>query len=464
MGDIIPNQESFMFNRKKIGDTYNVQLGNVTKKVHNAIIAVLDMYFACKCDEFTIKQTYELEKMGTIMEAHLLILWNLKQTVMYEIPRGTLMRKPHASSHIGEFIRKFGPIIYADTDVFESSHKSFTTGVWRGTSKRLSTLVKEMTIASIIQSHSGYLKFYNTLLPTNGISECLAQFGPRAGSDGLTINAFTNLSDIRFIATSKLYNDGKTNILEGVGHKNKLFNELFKKDHNFIHNSLPSMKHLSQHLQNNFNEWEKCTSDNTLIEFSVVNAISYEGSKESGVGKGVLYATADNAGKGPRYDYVTVETEYTNNDTGEEVKVDCVAQVLMIIQTHEYKNEKRERKDVTNDWFLIIQYMQPVTVYANNPPNTIKHTSISQQTWEIRDLKKSKASIPLNDNNNFVINMISIDALVGSVMIVPFFSLHQNNKNQSTNKIDSPVFGQPKTSDKFWCVDRIFLTDLVGKN
>ena len=100
--------------------------------------------------------------------------------------------------------------------------------------------------------------------------------------------------------------------------------------------------------------------------------------------------------------------------------------------------------------------MQPVTVYANNPPNTIKHTSISQQTWEIRDLKKSKASIPLNDNNNFVINMISIDALVGSVMIVPFFSLHQNNKNQSTNKIDSPVFGQPKTSDKFWCVDRNF--------
>jgi hypothetical protein len=65
--------------------------------------------------------------------------------------------------------------------------------------------------------------------------------------------------------------------------------------------------------------------------------------------------------------------KFLNNDTGEEVKVDCVAQVLMIIQTHEYKNEKRERKDVTNDWF-----MQPVTsIINNNPFNTIKHKSIS---------------------------------------------------------------------------------------
>jgi hypothetical protein len=51
MGDILPNQVSFRFQRK--GKPI-VELGNVTKKIHNAILAVLDMHFACKCDEFTI--------------------------------------------------------------------------------------------------------------------------------------------------------------------------------------------------------------------------------------------------------------------------------------------------------------------------------------------------------------------------------------------------------------------------
>lgn len=56
MGDIIPNQKSFRFNKKLIGPKDKrvpVELGNVTQKVHNAILAVLDMYFACKCNEYT---------------------------------------------------------------------------------------------------------------------------------------------------------------------------------------------------------------------------------------------------------------------------------------------------------------------------------------------------------------------------------------------------------------------------
>ena len=90
MGDIIPNQESFIFNKRKVGEQYKpVELSNVTKKVHTTILAVLDMYFACKCDEFTLQQTYEIDRLGMIMEAHLEILWNLKQAIMFEDPRGT---------------------------------------------------------------------------------------------------------------------------------------------------------------------------------------------------------------------------------------------------------------------------------------------------------------------------------------------------------------------------------------
>ena len=56
MGDIIPNQENFIFDKNK-NDKKPVELGYVTKKVHNTILAVLDMHFACKCDEFTVKHS-----------------------------------------------------------------------------------------------------------------------------------------------------------------------------------------------------------------------------------------------------------------------------------------------------------------------------------------------------------------------------------------------------------------------
>jgi len=51
--------------------------------------------------------------------------------------------------------------------------------------------------------------------------------------------------------------------------------------------------------------------EDTNVEFRIVRCITYEVSKDSGVGKGVIYATAKNGKKGPpRYDYVTVKTTY----------------------------------------------------------------------------------------------------------------------------------------------------------
>jgi len=53
-----------------------------------------------------------------IMEAHLNVLLNLKQAIMYDDSRGTLMKKTHGTAHIGDFIKCLGPIIYADIDLF----------------------------------------------------------------------------------------------------------------------------------------------------------------------------------------------------------------------------------------------------------------------------------------------------------------------------------------------------------
>jgi len=103
-----------------------------------------------------------VDNLVTKMLVHIKVLWNLKQAIMYEVPRLTWMGKIHAAQHIPNRINQFGPIFFADTATYESGHKHYTTGVWRGTSKRLGTLVKEMTTASVIQSHSGHLNFYTT--------------------------------------------------------------------------------------------------------------------------------------------------------------------------------------------------------------------------------------------------------------------------------------------------------------
>jgi len=49
------------------------------------------------------------------------------------------------------------------------------------------------------------------------------------------------------------------------------------------------------------------TMEDTNVEFRILRCITYEVSKNSGVGKGIIYATANNAGKGPRYDFVTLK-------------------------------------------------------------------------------------------------------------------------------------------------------------
>ena len=443
MGDILPNQQSFRFNRrvriKNNEEIHPVELGNVTKKVQNAILSVLDMFFACKSNEYTNEQIQLLDNMGTIMEAHIKVLWNLKQAILYEKMRGTHMRKLHSHNHIGQHIRMFGPIISADTDNYESAHKFFTTGVWRGTSKRSGTLVKEMHCASVVQSYTGHIEFYATLLEEDGLNESLKQFGPQDEKDDLTINPFTNIADIHFIPTI-LDTDGIP-ILKGCGKKTKEFTESL-----FGHTSLPSIKHLSWHIKNYFVKeekalWDEITKENSIYEFNIVRAASYEGDKDSGVGKGVIYAMYNKKTKAIRHDFVNVKVIYDdkNGQTTEGIQV---AQVLSMIQLHTYtRNDKNKRVIGSTAWYFIVQYLKNVQITKKTSKPHNFHENISVLQWET-----------VNSTGRFNVDMVSLDSIVGSAMIIPYFSFidKQNVKNEK------PITGKPSVNDTFWYVDRLF--------
>ena len=209
-----------------------------------------------------------------------------------------------------------------------------------------------MTTASVIESHSGHLNFYSTLNQNDGISKCQVKFGPNQDSDGVTINAFGNICDIRFIITPEKYKDGN-NIFKGCGDNNHIIEQDIKYGV-FGHSSLPSKQHLSRLIRTKFtNEtWNQMTRRDTMFEFSIARTVNYEGSKDGGVGKGVIYGMSKNSGRFKRYDYVTVEVNI------DDVLVDQVDQVLMILQL--YKYEMKENKRVLNKsvWYLIVQYIK----------------------------------------------------------------------------------------------------------
>ena len=158
MGDILPNDDKFRYRiSDKDNKISNVRLGNITRKVLNAIDSVLDMFFAYKSGEFTEGLIQILELRGAKMEANINILWNLKQTLCLEPLKVVGMRKLHVHNHLGEHIRRFGPPLFADTDSYESAHKKYTTGLWRNTSRRECDLIKEMTNAVIRQQHCNHI-------------------------------------------------------------------------------------------------------------------------------------------------------------------------------------------------------------------------------------------------------------------------------------------------------------------
>ena len=157
------------------------------------------------------------------------------------------------------------------------------------------------------------------------------------------------------------------------------------------------------------------TMEDTNVEFRILRSITYEGSKNSGVGKGIIYATANKAGKGPRYNYVTVKTTYTDEKTGKDVVSNVVAQVKMILKVHVYDDIRNKKDSKYSKWYLIVQYMRDSTLLLYKKPNTVKHEAIKQLIWD------------QNKDCSFSIGLIDIEMLVGSAMVIPYFSFSTKN-------------------------------------
>jgi hypothetical protein len=98
------------------------------------------------------------------MCGHYLVFWEMKQVLLVDQADKTLQtRKNHAVQHFPDHALRFGSLIKSDAATYESAHISKTTGVWRRTSKRVSTQSKEMTDTSVTQTLATHLNYVSLI-------------------------------------------------------------------------------------------------------------------------------------------------------------------------------------------------------------------------------------------------------------------------------------------------------------
>jgi hypothetical protein len=80
---------------------------------------------------------------------------------------------------------------------------------------------------------------------------------------------------------------------------------------------------------------------------------------------------------------------------------------------------------------------------------------MSQLKWE---LANQSGRISSNNKTCFSIDLITLDSIAGSAMVIPCFSFHEKvkNKNVKVRKVNTPITGKPDVSDVFWYIDRMF--------
>ena len=126
--DVLPTNINFMY--------YQINLGNVANKVLIAIASLLDAYFQSKRTTWTNEQLDHFGKTINELYVHLLLVWDLKQTLLgaYQISKKKKpyiapprMRKLHMILHLVMYIIKYGSLIHMDTSTYESLHKYVTT-------------------------------------------------------------------------------------------------------------------------------------------------------------------------------------------------------------------------------------------------------------------------------------------------------------------------------------------------
>jgi len=419
-GDVLPSEH--IINNKT--------LTNVRGKVLRAIECLLDAYFDCKRKEWRPEYLNEFQNKLSNLSIHLLLVWDLKQAIVNPNESKITvnkMRNIHKLEHLSMYIARWGSLIHLDTGTFESYHKTGTTGIWRKTSKRHNTIVKEMT-------HRISIHDYNRLLNLRQSIINYEYQGSEASTEGVIFRRLLNMASIEIFVTY----DYSNNVLV---EKHWLDNWEMVSAQSCLNSPSNLTKFLKKHkfhevLQQEYSlRWD--LSFNQVYKISIIPGIFYKSDEESGMGNGTIYACARfnkndsrNHKNKPRYDFVFI-------DYGSPEPV--LARILLIL--HITKLEFSEEVDREDSMILLlIQHLIKIPYSGSSLLGDIY----------------AFASEP-EDRNQFRFDIVTVQSILRPVFVVPVFRKSYNPLSHSHD-------------DRFWVLDRKFFdrsgweTKMVAEN
>ena len=261
-----------------------------SKTILDAIVALLDCYFQAKTEEgFTELTSYNLKQSAKLLYAHLIMLYDLKQTLLFEnekkFPR---MIKLHLLEHLTDAIVMFGALGKGNTDSYERNHKLATKAIWESTSKRNITVDMEMIKKSMLYDYNSKIRFLNSLQ--------YYDFSKKnsVGDDEITFERITNIASCELYCYNDTdgYHFDSTDKLVAY---NNLVHYLEYSNRQLKPSELNKMlieRIMNQERYTTMNKKSGVMNTLHYYTLTLLRGLKYCGNKESGIDAGYLYATS----------------------------------------------------------------------------------------------------------------------------------------------------------------------------
>jgi len=439
-GDVLPNDRNFVF-RNPIQD---VKLGNVTGKVQRAIVSLLDCYFECKRKVWTEENLKFLERKLKLMYLHVGLLWELKQAVLISSERKLpKMKNLHKHFHFPMFIANMGSLNKCDTSTYESLHKEVTTGMWRNTSRRHGSLIYEMTNLCIRKYHQRQLTLMENMLRYgSAYAKTLRGY---IAPEGVIFDRVKNIRSFRFYIS-------ESESISGVDCWNDICRHAYLPDPNaFITKVLRDLKSVLQDDYSIDLAHDICRfkDDKKPYEMMFVGGVSYEGSDDSAIGKGTLYATPI---YGKQQDFVnpankarhdTVLVNFDNDGLDSYVP----ARIILMIQVNLLTDQRGIENTGEAKILLLVQYMISLQPKRDDRRKKPKQDEDGQVMLGDAYVWDKVAGGPAR-RNKFVYQLIPIQTIVRPVFVANRFWCTANDEYN--------VLRPNSAEDLFYVLDRKF--------
>ena len=404
----------------------SVTIGNVTKIVQRAILALLDFFYSICREEFNPQDIEAIEKLSLHAYEQFQDLDHLKRELLFE-SRGNMMRKTHYLFHTGYWIRLFGSLSQFNTESFEAAHRAFTTGNYERTSKRSSTMNEEMHLQSLRDKHVQLVNFRSKIISDDGRKEYEIKHGPKIFPDAdLELFRVSNTREVALKRSGNTFQFADEKVICPF-HPNTDLQNIATLVKDVVCNK--SDKKWRAKIYG--------VDGSGYKKVSILYGVTYKTSRDRGVGAGHLYAHHAYGGsvnKRPRYDFILIDYG------GEEIP----AQIIALVQID--NTERRQLK------------FYGVCLYLKNDADRDARKEASKKGQK----KFAGLRIPFQQyqyhcpSKDYVKDLVCLDEqMLRPAIVIPRFSM------------STCVHGKPSMADRFLLIDLKYIdrsgwTELIG--